>query len=300
MDRSRATPVANKRSDQAATQTSRTFTTQTATRPLLDITLLPSLLQYVDNDLLRRRSEHNYPPSENNFCSACGKLHDAAKVRSTYLPLTCGCWMHYRCFIDHVVGQDANRRGHKNDCCPACGTRLFIWEGIVALTLAQRTVVWMPGTKFAWRDSYVDEHTGYLVTSDKSAYESDCALISGLIQKRFLDMFAPNAPAPRYTDGSPDLTACYYKVLQDLGSYGRPRAKWLSFSRTGAQDGSVGLSMFGMLVTLKMRGFMIEQHSAIVETEGWADFENAREELRGKILRDVRGSGWSWAAVESA
>lgn len=39
----------------------------------------------------------------------------------------------------------------------------------------------------------------------------------------------------------------------------------------------------------------MEYHAAIVETEGWADFENAREELQGRILGDVKGHGWSWA-----
>ncbi|KAL1611960.1 hypothetical protein SLS60_000183 [Paraconiothyrium brasiliense] len=294
-EQSGPTSVVSKHREQPATQIPILSTLQTATPPLSDTTPLPSLLQYVDNDLLRRRSEYNYPPAEAYFCSACGKLHNGARIRSTYLPLTCGCWMHYRCFIGHVVQQGPNKRGNKNDCCPACGTQLFIWEGIVVLTLSQRTDVLLPNYQFTWRDSYADEHTGYAVTSDRSAYESDCALISALIQKRFLDTFAPNAPASRYADASPDLTACYYGVLQDLGHYGRPRAKWLSFSRTG----SVGFFLFGMIVVLKMRGFLIEHHAAIVETEGWADFENTREELRGEILKEVRGGGWSWAAVES-
>ncbi|KAL5395413.1 hypothetical protein PMIN06_000836 [Paraphaeosphaeria minitans] len=261
-------------------------------------TPLPSLFRYVDNDLLRRRAEHDRPLYGHSICSACGKQNSAATTKSTYLPLTCGCWMHYRCFIGHVAYQKPHLRRYPKDCCPACGMQLFIWEGIVALTLAERTNVLMPDAKFTPHEAYVDENTGVYVASDKTQYESDCALISALIHSHFLALFELGAPESRFADGSPDLTACYYAVLADLDSYGRPRSKWLTFSRDKKQDGemSVGFLLFGMLVALKMRGFLNVYHAAIVGTEGWADFENAREGLQRRILADVRGEGWSWGA----
>ncbi|KAF2440418.1 hypothetical protein P171DRAFT_318177, partial [Karstenula rhodostoma CBS 690.94] len=254
-------------------------------------TTLPSLLRYVDNDLLRRRSEHDTPPYENATCSACGKLHSAATIKSTYLPLTCGCWIHFRCFIGHVAHQSPHLRRFPNDCCLSCGTRLFVWEGIVALTLAERTNVLMPDARFTPHESYTDGNTGVYVVSDKTQYEADCELISALIQSHFLNMFAPHAPPSRFVDGSPDLVTCYYAILSSLDNYGCPRSKWLAFSPTGMQDGgvSVGFLLFGMLVALKMRGFLNVYHAAIVETEGWAEFENMREGMQRRILGDVRG-----------
>jgi hypothetical protein len=261
---------------------------------------LPSLLRYVDNDLLRRRSEYNKPPIESINCSSCGKLYFSATIKSTYFPLTCGCWMHYRCFIGHVVQQNSTLRSPRKDCCPACGTQLFAWEGIVAFTLAERTNVLMPDAKFSALEAYDDPLTSMRVVSDRTAYESDCALISAVVQLRFIDLFAPQAPPSPYVDGSPDLAACYYVILAQLDSYRCPRSSWLEYSRTGAQDGSMGFFLFGMLVALKMRGFLNEYHSKIVETEGWADFENAREGLQRRILEDVRGDAWSWGGVGSS
>ncbi|OAG10593.1 uncharacterized protein CC84DRAFT_1237447 [Paraphaeosphaeria sporulosa] len=281
--------------------TSKSLAVATPAPPLHHLqtaTPLPSLLHYVDNDLLRRRAEYDRPPNGQAICSACGKHEFAATIKSTYLPLTCGCWMHYRCFIGNVAYQKPHLRRHPKDCCPACGTQLFIWEGIVALTLAERTNVLMPDVKFTPHEAYADANTGMYVVSDKTQYESDCALISALIQSHFLALFEPAAPESRFADGSPDLTACYYAVLADLDYYGCPRSKWLAFSREKKQDGevSVGFLLFGMLVALKMRGFLNVYHAAVVETEGWAEFENIREGVQRRILADVRGEGWSWGA----
>ena len=43
--------------------------------------------------------------------------------------------MHYRCFVWHVTRENEPRK----DTCPFCGVKLFVWEGISALTIAART-----------------------------------------------------------------------------------------------------------------------------------------------------------------
>lgn len=154
----------------------------------------------------------------------------------------------------------------------------------------------MPDAKLAPAQNYLDPTTGIAVVSDSSQYESDCTLISILVQSHFLNLFEPDAPFALLPDGSPDLVACYYAVLADLESHGCPRSRWLGFSREKKNGKvSVGFLMFGMLVAVKMRGFLTMYHGGIVETDGWAGFENMREGVQRRILGDVRGEGWSWA-----
>lgn len=161
---------------------------------------------------------------------------------------------------------------------------------------------------------YRDPITGHTIFSDSVSYLTDCTVIDMFIKSRFDELFAPtpptnrysggspdpSAPAPpigRHSDGSPDLRSCLYRILENLDRYGYPKSRWLSFHRApkGESPSSVGFYLFCMLIALKLRGFLIESHSSIVETHGWADFENCREEIQRLISKDVRGAGWSWA-----
>ncbi|KAF1973079.1 hypothetical protein BU23DRAFT_142684 [Bimuria novae-zelandiae CBS 107.79] len=262
---------------------------------------LPSLLRYVDNELLRRRAEWNKPPVSNIICYVCYRSYYDVPYPSDYLPLTCGCWMHYRCFIDHVVTDRLRAGGREQDCCPICGTRLFVLEGIVQFTLAMRTNLTMWNKEYLAVDYYWDEHTGKRVVSDATAYAADCLLIENMIQTQ-LAIFKGLSHSP-YSDNSPDLRTCYYAILADLDKHRCPRSRWLSFNRATVSSqrySSVGFFLFGMLVMLKMRRLMMENHPGIVETEGWADYENSREELQGMILKEVRGDGWSWSTTAAA
>ncbi|KAJ4293180.1 hypothetical protein N0V90_008462 [Kalmusia sp. IMI 367209] len=262
---------------------------------LSQTTSLPSLFRYVDNDLLRVRAVHNRPTNPNAVCHPCIASVNKAIIPSTFVPLTpCGCWMHYRCFVFHVTRAIPNR-----DRCPTCGIKLFNWEGIAALTLATRTNIEMENVHFSWDQSYADPLTGHKVTSDESAYISDCALIDSLIVKHFFEQVNASLPperSSRFPDKSPDLSASYYGVLEDLDKVGRPHAKWLSFNPTDADNDRVGFSLFGMLVALKMRRYLVEQQPGIRSTDAWAAFENSREELQRMILKEVKGEKWSCVA----
>jgi hypothetical protein len=58
---------------------------------------LPSLLRYVDHDLMQIATLHNSPSEDNATCPVCSKHWNSG---STFLPLhPCGHWMHYRCLI---------------------------------------------------------------------------------------------------------------------------------------------------------------------------------------------------------
>ena len=189
--------------------------------------------------------------------------------------------------------------GRPNDCCPICRKRLFALEGITMLTLAIRTNIPMADVQFpGLMDSYYDEYSMTHIYSDYSAYVADCNLIETLIHLRFMGLFDGQVlRVLTYPDGSPDLRECYYKILEDIDNRGYPKSRWLQFKRKGeGKLKTVGFFLFGMLVALKMRSYMIEHHTRIVETEAWADFENSRENLQRLILKDVRGSGWSWAS----
>jgi hypothetical protein len=227
--------------------------------------------------------------------------HTKTIPRTTYLPLTCGCWIHYDCFLRHVVGTSPNidpRIGRPNDCCPICRTRLFTLEGIVMLTLATRTNISMADIQYPLHvDYYWDLDAGLYVVSESTAYTADCKIIEKIIITRFISLFHNmNARPSPYPDGSPDLWTCYYDILEDIDSRGYPKSRWLQFNRKGeGRLKGVGFLLFGMLVAVKMRGFMVEHHARIMMTEAWADFENCREELQRMILKHVRGSGWSWA-----
>lgn len=104
---------------------------------------IPSLLSYVDHDLVQSTASYNHPPHANATCPVCfnqwdtptlaGGLQSAA---SAFLPLSpCGHWVHYRCLIRLATKIDDDRK----DKCVTCGVQLFVWEGITALTLATRT-----------------------------------------------------------------------------------------------------------------------------------------------------------------
>jgi len=244
---------------------------------------LPSLLRYVDNDLMQNSALHNQPPHPASTCGICFQLWNAPVIStqsgcdattSTFLPLSpCGHWVHYRCFIWLATMSD----GRRNKCC-TCDTRLFEWDGITALTLATRTELDLDDNT---RAGFHHEKFGVFKAADRRAYEAECALIDSTIHAHF---FATLAKPSTYADHSPDLVQCFYGVLEALKGMGKPAARWLQFST------QTGYLLWGMLVALKMGRYLTEGHGNITTTEGWKGFEEGRRALQGRILTEVHGT----------
>lgn len=255
--------------------------TQIPTSTAQDIGPLPSLLRYVDRDLIRDITLHNRPPNLSATCPICHNIYNQAPIQTTFLPLTpCGCWVHYRCFIWHVAQAVPS---HSN--CPVCNLVLFEWEGITALTLAARTSIDLQNTLFPSYMLYTDSVTGTVVTCDYSAYAADCTAIDTLIERTFDTHL--HATTKKHADDSPDLTVCYYGVLDALDKQNRPHARWLQWST------ATGFLLFGMLVVVKMRRFLVESQERIVGTLGWEEFEKGRMQLQERILKEVWCEGVS-------
>ncbi|KAH8710204.1 hypothetical protein GQ44DRAFT_568299, partial [Phaeosphaeriaceae sp. PMI808] len=232
---------------------------------------LPSFLSYVDHEIMRSSARHNCPPHPDAICPICctpwnttikdlsnpNPFEDPPIIATTFLPLSpCGHWVHYRCLI-WLATQNDDRRSR----CYVCHTPLFQWEGITALTLAVRTGLDMDdgGESVLQRlGSRRPEH------SDKAEYEAECAFTESLIHKQF---FVHLNMSSRYEDNSPNLVQCFYDVLGDLARFSRPQARWLQFSTP------TGLELFAMLVMIKMRRYLTDEHSKIVQTAGWRDLE---------------------------
>jgi hypothetical protein len=117
-------------------------------------------------------------------------------------------------------------------------------------------------------------------TLDTADYEADCAAIDSLIHALFWQHLAQTS---EYTDKSPDLVRCFYDVLDALQRMKKPRARWLQY------ETATGHFLFGMLVSIKMRRYLIEQHEGIVGTEGWTAFEEGARALQAKIGVEVDG-----------
>lgn len=259
----------------------------------LDATLrpLPSLLQYVDHDLMKFAAVHNHPPYPQATCPVCffqwdipyvhlgndghkNTIEKHLPVRSTFLPLSpCGHWLHYRCLI-WVACQNSE---HK-DKCFFCNIQLFEWDGISVLTLATRTNLEVQDEMDAGN---FDLTMSVQIVSDKAEYESQCQFIDTLISCRFLSqLFVPS----KYADHSPDLMQCYHGVLDELKHLKRPRAKWLTW-RT-----QTGSHLFRALVAIKMRRFLVQEQGKIMKTQGWKEFEDGCKSLQDKILKEVHRS----------
>jgi hypothetical protein len=240
--------------------------------------LLPSFLRYVDGELMLTAAAHNHPPQRDATCSFCSKqwntaiqaanaISESSAITSTFLPLSpCGHWIHYRCLI-WIATQFHE---HKNRC-HECGTHLFQWEGITALTLATRTGLDM-------EDGYRGDSPKL---SDSAEYESECASILSLIHAHF---FTHLAKVSKHADSSPDLVQCFYDVLDALQRMAKPQARWLQYST------QTGYLLFGMLVTIKMRRYLLDGHARIQGTLGWNEFEKGRKTLQDKILAEVHAA----------
>jgi hypothetical protein len=245
---------------------------------------LPSLPHYVDVELMKTSAHHDRPTHPGATCCICfyqwdtpinssrNGLTNQPALYSTFLPLSpCNHWVHYRCLIWLASKSDPQVR----DECPQCHTRLFQWEGITTLTLATRTGIDME-----------DNNTGGKLTSntftgsDRAWYESDCAVIESLIHAQFFLHLNKNS---KYADSSPDLVQCFYDVLDALKRMDKPTAPWLKF-----ETKPLGYLLWGMLVTIKMRRYLVEGHATIQGTEGWRKFEEGRVTLQGRILEEVR------------
>jgi hypothetical protein len=243
---------------------------------------LPSLLRYVDNNLMRNYALHNHPPHPIPLCSICAGVGSMpviptekgnAASSSTFLPLSpCGHWVHYRCFIWLATMND----GRRNKCC-VCDTRLFGWDGINALTLAKRTGLKLDDNT---RPSFQHNKFGAFKLIDRMAYEAECATIDSVIHNQF---FAHLARPSKHADGSPDLVQCFYDVLEMLSAMEKPKARWLQYTT------STGYLLWGMLVTIKMRRYLAEGHTRIQMTQGWKEFEDGGKALQERIWTDVHG-----------
>ncbi|KAF2845317.1 hypothetical protein T440DRAFT_460584 [Plenodomus tracheiphilus IPT5] len=239
---------------------------------------LPSLLRYVDHDLMQSIAIHNRPPHPTAKCPFC-QAHwnesftlptsalatSSLPTLSTFLPLTsCNHWIHYRCLIAHAC--DLSNPG--KDKCPICNVQLYHWDGVTALTLATRTNLTLIDTNphGSFTPANPPGPTRFL-PSDTAEYISECSLIDSLIHQAF---FTHLSIQSKYEDGSPDLR-------------GLPKARWLSWStRTGCL-------LFGTLVVIKMRRFLVEGQAGIMRTEAWRVFENGGRELQRRIMEEVHG-----------
>lgn len=234
------------------------------------LALLPSLLRYVDHVLTRDTDRHNHPPYAAQTCVSCNIQWDKADTPSTFLPLTpCNHWIHYRCLI-----WLATREGlHKNKCL-ACKKQLFEWDGINALTLATRTSLPMSNEQF----TTINPGTYALVTSDRTVYEQECQFIDNTIDRRFFNQLTKPSG---FADNSPDLVQCFNDVINDLRLLGRPHSKWLKWST------NTGSLLFGMLIAIKMRRFLLESHGRIRQTEAWTAWKDGCRLLQKRIMEEV-------------
>ncbi|KAF2681220.1 hypothetical protein K458DRAFT_392012 [Lentithecium fluviatile CBS 122367] len=225
---------------------------------------LPNLLRYVDNDLLRRQKRRDLQPDTHAICPVC--CH--SQIQTAFMCLSpCGCWVHYRCFIWR-----ASLETRDHDCCPSCNMRLFQWEGITALTLMTRTGLEMEDKEFPTHLRYVDSDTGQFVYSLYSEYVAECSFIEIVIHRNFHQVLA---------DRSLDLTLYYYNVLADLDRSRKVRSKWLSWHT------ALGYYLFGMLVAIKTRRYLLERYEHLQSTLAWKKFEEGRLMLQGKIREQV-------------
>lgn len=260
-----ASPVAD---TESAIPTSRPSSTPPRT--------IPSLLRFVDHDLMQRAPIHDHPRYSHSSCTICdcpwntpavlcessdNPSDHARPVPITFLPLwPCGHWVHYRCLIWRATQQTDSK-----DKCPECNVQIFQWEGITTLTLATRTELDM-------NDGSTSSYT------DEKMYEGECATIEALIHSHF---FAELARPSKFVDSSPNLIQAYYNTLNALERMKKPAAKWLQYST------QAGYLLFGMFVAIKMRRYLMERHERIQDTEGWREFEEGKKTLQSRILDEV-------------
>jgi hypothetical protein len=133
----------------------------------------------------------------------------------------------------------------------------------------------IPYPKSMW---YHDSDTNLQIYSSFSEYYAECIHIELVIHRRFFHALTQESP---FADKSPDLTQCYYALLEDLDKWRKVRSKWLSWS---TEDGYL---LYGMLVAAKMRRYLREKQTYIEGTEGWVKFVKGMTVLQGKILEKV-------------
>jgi hypothetical protein len=114
--------------------------------------------------------------------------------------------------------------------------------------------------------------------SDKAEYEAECAFIDIIIHGTFFQHLAQKS---KHADGSPDLVQCFYDVLDALARMQKPQARWLQYST------QTGHLLWGMLITIKMRRYLLEGHAKIEGTMGWNEFEEGRKVMQGRIGAEV-------------
>jgi hypothetical protein len=136
----------------------------------------------------------------------------------------------------------------------------------------------MENTTLPRTSHYTDPETQVFIADSVTVYVSDCTFITNAIAHEFNAHLEFTSP---YEDGSPDLTACCMKVLDECMVAGRPRAEWLKW------ESQTGLYLFCALVAIKMRAWLEQTQPGILSTMAWEAFELGRGALREKILDEV-------------
>jgi hypothetical protein len=238
---------------------------------------LPSLLRYIDHDLMQNVAAHDHPQHPDATCAICILPWDSPVLqltpaaRSTFLPLSpCGHWVHYRCFIYTTTQTDSDGK----DKCAACRMPLFQWEGITALTLATRTGFQLEERIRNPADRLVNTSIG----PSYFAFEAECDIVDAMIPQYF---YAQLTQPSRFTDGSLDLVNVYHEFIKGLAAARRPHSRWLSYHT------DIGYLLFCTFAGIKMRRWLLECHGRLAATEGWKAFEESRLTIQGKLWGEV-------------
>jgi hypothetical protein len=161
--------------------------------------------------------------------------------------------------------------------------------------------------------------------TDAQEYESDCVFIENTIKKaytrelkRVLNLnippeiadvgpkaspmahvanmgFAAGSSAPTNnnagekghaipSDNSPNLAALFHQVFEELHRSEYPKGKWLAYNT------HIGLLLYGMLISIKMKRHVEECTQWVIGTKGWNEFEVSRRNLMSNILYEINGN----------
>lgn len=241
---------------------------------------LSNMLRYVNHDLLQDPTNSKSPPHPGASCPLCFDMWDAplraptANTGNATLPVfvrvVCGHWIHYKCLITAATKMDY----HSNKCAQ-CGTRLFEWEGITALTLATRHEITMANYS---HDGVLQAPSHLCKGTDQAEYEHECEEIESNIEAQIVVALKQQST---YPDRSPDMVRCFLEILNVLQRMQKPNARWMQYST------STGFSLYALLVFIKLRGQLTMGHLHVVGTMGWAEFETAGRLLSERIWAEV-------------
>lgn len=263
---------------------------------------LPPFMTYIDKHLALGIAMHNKPPDTSTKCGCCRQPQNTSAT--TFLPLSpCGHWVHYNC----LVFRASRANPHIHNRCPVCNLELFAWDGINVLTAAARSYFQMESENLAYH--YYDYDAMMNVKTDSDQYNADCWVIELTIQAQY-NIWKNQPEDSRHqwyqniqvkiagdlargeytllnipdnpTDGSPNLQAILFRVMQDLDTRQRPFAKWLQWSSLS------GYLLFCTLVGIKMSRIVMDNHVEIVGSAGWMQFITGMRELQSHLISAIQ------------